>query len=190
MPEFTPNGGAPLSRYRDYLLALARARVDARMWAKLDPSDIVQETLLKAHRAMDQFRGHTEAQLAAWLQTILANTLANALRTLGRHKGDAGISLDAALEESSVRLAAWLADDRLPPDQVAARNEQLLRLAGALAQLPEDQRVVLEMKHLQGFSVAEICERTGRTKASVVGLLFRGVKALRVLLGDAGESSR
>jgi RNA polymerase sigma-70 factor (ECF subfamily) len=190
MAEFAPNNGVPLFRYRDYLLSLARARVDARMWAQLDPSDIVQETLLKAHRAMDQFRGHTEAQLAAWLQAILSNTLANAVRALGRQKGGASFSLDAALAESSARLAAWLADDQLPPDQVAARNEQLLRLAGALAQLPEDQRTVVEMKHLHGFSVAEICERTGRTKASVVGLLFRGVKALRVLLSDAGEAGR
>jgi RNA polymerase sigma-70 factor (ECF subfamily) len=70
---------------------------------------------------------------------------------------------------------------------MAARNEELLRLAAAIRRLPEEQRTVVEMKHLQGMSLSEICERTGRTKVSVTGLLFRGTKALRVLLGEPAD---
>ena len=78
-----------------------------------------------------------------------------------------------------------LTDGELSPPQFAERNEQLLRLADYLDKLPEYQRTVVEMKHLQDCSIAEICERTGRTKASVVGLLFRGMEALRGLFDES-----
>jgi RNA polymerase sigma-70 factor (ECF subfamily) len=189
MTESGPLSGTSLIRYREYLLLLARIHIEPRMRSKLDPSDVVQETLLKAYGAFAQFRGETEQQLAAWLRAILANTLANAVRAFGRRKGDAERSLEATLEESSVRLAKWLADGELSPQQLAAQNEQLLRLARALALLPDDQRTVLELKHLRGCSVAEICEETRRSKASVVGLLFRGMRKLRALLDDPGREA-
>jgi RNA polymerase sigma-70 factor (ECF subfamily) len=182
-------GGFSLTRYREYLLLLARVQMDPRLQGRLDPSDVVQEALLKAHQALAQFRGESEQQLAAWLRSILAHTLANAVRTFGRHEGNGHVSLDATLEESSVRLKGWLTTGQLSPEQVAARNEQLLGLAAALARLPEEQRCVLELKYLRGCSVVEICEQTGRSKASVVGLLFRGMKKLRVLLDDPSRGT-
>jgi RNA polymerase sigma-70 factor (ECF subfamily) len=171
-----------LARYREYLLYWARGRIGPAMRGQLDASDVVQEALLRAHRAMAQFRGRTEQQMAAWLRTILANTLANAVRSLGRRKAGVEWSLDRALEESAVRLAAELGDEQVSPDELAAKNEQLLTLARTLARLPYDQRSVLELKHLDGLTVAEICERTGRSRASVIGLLYRGMKALRALM--------
>jgi RNA polymerase sigma-70 factor (ECF subfamily) len=180
-----------LPRYREYLHSLVRARLEPRMWAKVDPSEVVQEALLKAHQARDQFRGQTEQQLAAWLRTILNNTLINALRDCGRRNGNASISLNEILESSFGHAGNVPADPGLPPDELAAQNERLVGLAEALGRLPEDQRTVLEMKHLHGLSVAEICARTERTKPSVVGLLYRGTKALRILLdnsSDAGAS--
>jgi RNA polymerase sigma-70 factor (ECF subfamily) len=168
-----------LARYREYLWSLARARLDPRLWARVDPSEVVQEALLKAHAARDQFRGQTEQELAAWLRTILNNTLANALRACNRRHGLASVPLSDLSDSSSAPRANVPADSGLPPEEVAANNEQLLRLAAALKRLPDDQRVVLEMKHLHGLTVAEICERTGRSKSAVAGLLFRGVKALR-----------
>src|SRR5262245_24453173 len=116
-----------LERFRDYLRLLARLQLDPRWRAKLDPSDLVQQTLLQAHEACDQFRGRTAAEQAAWLRQILARVLANAVRDLGRAKRDAGRerSLEAALEQSSARLEAWLAAEQSSPSETVERNEQL-----------------------------------------------------------------
>jgi RNA polymerase sigma factor (sigma-70 family) len=70
------------------------------------------------------------------------------------------------------------------PEEAAARDGQLLRFTRALARLPGDQRDVLELKYLQGLSLAEICEQTGRSKPSVAELIFRGVNALRDLMDE------
>jgi RNA polymerase sigma-70 factor (ECF subfamily) len=177
-----------LTRYREYLRALAGARLEQRPGAGVDPSEVVQEALLKAHQARHQFRGETEQQLAAWLRTILNNTLANMLRDNSRrHERGFPYANDAA-ESSATGAADLPADPGLPPEELAANNEQLLRLASALEHLPEDQRAVVEMKHLHGLSVAEICERLDRSKPAVVGLLYRGLKTLRKLLDEANAN--
>jgi RNA polymerase sigma-70 factor (ECF subfamily) len=181
MGHYIPPGGSSLTRYRDYLRSLARSRLDRRPPAGLDPSDIVQEALMRAHRYRDQFRGRTEEELAAWLRSILHNTLANALRACSRHPGGVSLPADGS-DSSSAHAGLAPADGRPPPDDVAAQNEQLLRMARALGGLPEDQRSVLERKYLHGLSVAEICEQTGRSRPAVAGLLYRGLKALRVLM--------
>jgi RNA polymerase sigma-70 factor (ECF subfamily) len=189
MPHPDSPGGKPLDGFRDYLRLLARLQLDPRLQSKLDASDIVQETLLKAHAKMDQFRGTTEAELAGWLRQILANTLAEALRRYGSEARDLGRerSLEAALEESSARLEHWLADDRSAPGRAADRQEQLLHLAEALARLPADQRMALELHHLKGRPVAEVARELGRTPAAVGSLLYRGLKKMRELLGESGQ---
>src|SRR5215831_2098028 len=71
-----------LERYRAYLQFLARLRLGRWLQGQLSASDVVQETLLKAHKHRDQFRGQTEAEYRGYLRRILANTVADAARKL------------------------------------------------------------------------------------------------------------
>jgi RNA polymerase sigma-70 factor (ECF subfamily) len=160
---------------------LAGLQLDARLQGKVEPSDIVQETLLKAHQGRDQFHGQSEAEMAGWLRKILANTMIDALRRFTSEGRDVGLeqSLEASLHESSRRLEGWLASAEASPVEQAERQERLLRLAAALADLPEEQRLALELKHLEGWSVHAISERLGRSEAGVGGLLRRGLQRLR-----------
>jgi len=174
----------PLERYRDYLRVLARVQVGTRLRVKLDPSDLVQQTLLRAHEKRGQFRGQTEAEFASWLRQILANQLAKAVRRFATGARDVALerSLETALDESSSRLEAWLAADYASPSEHAAHNEQLLRLARALAALPEDQRRAIELHYIKGAPLAEVGKQLGRGNRAVAGLVFRGLKNLREFL--------
>ena len=184
--------GESLERCREYLRLMARIQFDPRLQGKLDPSDVVQQTLLKAHEKMDQFRGRSQAELTAWLRQILANNLAEASRRYGADIRNVARerSLEANLNESSARLEACLLANQSSPSQQAIRHEQLFELANALAALPDDQRRAVELHHLQGYSVAEVGEFMNRSRPAVVGLLFRGLKALRLRLKvHEGEES-
>ena len=176
--------GRVLEGYRNYLRLLARLQLDPLARRVLDPSDVVQQTLLEAHQARARFRGETSGQLAAWLRQILACNLRDALRTLGRDCRDVARqqSLDDALAASSQRLAAWLAADQSSPSEQAERNERAVLLADALAALPEAQREALILQHWQGWTLDQIAAHLGRTPAAVAGLLKRGLKQLRQAL--------
>jgi RNA polymerase sigma-70 factor (ECF subfamily) len=186
MADEPQESGSSLDRYRDYLHLLARLQLHPRLRSKLDPSDVVQQTLLKAYQAIGQFRGQREGERAAWLRTILANVLTDALRKFSAGARDIAQerSLERAVEQSSARLEAWLASDHSSPSEQAIRHEQLLRLSEALARLPEDQRMALELQHLQRWSVEAISEHLGRSKSAIGGLLRRGMRKLRELMHE------
>jgi RNA polymerase sigma-70 factor (ECF subfamily) len=170
-----------MEAYRDYLGLLARLQVAPPLQAKIDLSGVVQMTLFEAHRGLDQLRGQSESQKIAWLRKILLHNLADALRKVAAGKRDVGRerSLEAALEESSSRLEAFLAADQSSPSQQVMKGEQLLRLAQALARLPESQRRAVELHHLKGWPLNEIARELGSSKPAVAGLLHRGMQNLR-----------
>src|SRR5260370_14818068 len=112
-----------VQRFRDYLRLLARLHLGDRLRGKVEASDVVQQTLLEAHQKLDQFRGHSDAELAAWLRRLLACTLADVLRAHGRARRDVAREQPlAALEASSARLEAWLAAEQSSPTERAARH--------------------------------------------------------------------
>ncbi|MCE9603502.1 MAG: sigma-70 family RNA polymerase sigma factor [Planctomycetia bacterium] len=185
----SPHPDLPLDRYRSYLLLLARLQLDGRAQSKLDPSDVVQQTLLEAHAKQGQFQGNEDG-LAAWLRRSLANNLKDALRALRRGKRDVRreTSLEAAMDHSSLQLAAMLPAEGASPSRQASRNEDLLLLACTLERLPEAQRQAVMLHHLHGWPLAEVAATLGRTDAATAGLLHRGLKRLRELMSSETQS--
>ena len=181
----------PLEEFRSYLLLLARVQLAGGPGHRIDASDIVQQTLLEAHAKAHQFTGDDSA-LVAWLRQALVNNLREAWRALRRAKRDIRREqdIDAAVAQSSARLAAIIAAPHSSPSQRAVRNEDLLRLADALTRLPAAQREAIILHHLHGASLTETAERLGRTDAAVAGLLHRGLRKLREILANgSGESA-
>ncbi len=177
--------GALLQLYGNYLKVLAAGQLDRRLSARIGPSDIVQETLLEAHRDFAAFRGTTRQEFLAWLRKILVNNLS---RTAERHlhaakrdvRREVAIPvLTEALNRSAGRLEAVLADSATSPSSNFDRQENALIVADQLAELPRDYREVLTMRHLQGMSFDEIAECLNRSPGAARMLWLRAVEALR-----------
>ncbi len=175
-----------LDRFRDYLRLLARLHMGAGLKARVDPSDLVQETLLDAHKGRAQFHGTTDAELMAWLRTTLAHNLADAAKAQKKAKRDVARerSLEAEFGQSTARLGDWLAAQQSTPSRRMSREEEALRLAGALARLPGPQREAVELHHLKGLSLKELAAHLERSEAAAAALLNRGLKGLRELLEE------
>lgn len=179
--------GRLLEAYRNYLTLMARVQLGKSLRGKVDPSDVVQEAFLEAHRDFRQFRGETEAELLAWLRRVLATSLADQVR---RHRGtqrrDLRLErqLAAALDRSSQALERGIAAPDSSPSARAERREDALRLAEALERLPADYRDVLLLRHFQGLTFPEIARRLDKTLDAVKNVWLRGLSRLRRTLEE------
>jgi RNA polymerase sigma-70 factor (ECF subfamily) len=175
-------------QYRDYLHLLARMQLAPALAGKVDLSGIVQQTLWEASR--DARASMNEAELLPWLRQILANNLRDEFRRWSAMRRDVRReqSLEAALEQSSAQLEQWLPSTQSSPSQRAAGNEELARLAAALTTLPDDQRIAVEMHHLQGLPLSQIAAQLGRSSEAVASLLYRAMQRLKKHLNPAKEN--
>ena len=113
--------GQLLELYRNYLRLMARSLIHQPLQVRLDASDLVQETFLKAHREFRQFVGSEERELVAWLRQILVRTLSNEAKhhlAQGRDQRRQE-SLDVLLDRSSVAIQEQLADSIASPSSHA-----------------------------------------------------------------------
>jgi RNA polymerase sigma-70 factor (ECF subfamily) len=174
-----------LESYRQYLKLLARTGIDHSLQGKADPSDLVQETFLKAHQHFRQFRGNNEVELTAWLRRILARNLADLTRRYhlaesrraGRER-----SLERLLNTSSQALDKLLANAAGSPSESAQRRELSVVLANALAELSEEQREVVVLHSLEERDWPEVALLMKRTAGAVRSLWVRALKQLRPLI--------
>jgi RNA polymerase sigma-70 factor (ECF subfamily) len=194
--EARAGGGAALGQlldvYRNYLGLLARVQIGRRLRSKVDPSDLVQEAFLEAHRDFPQFRGSSEGELVAWLRRILVTNLANVVRHyVGTQGRDVRMETDLAreVEDSSRMLERGLVAGGSSPSQRAARREQSVLLADALHALLPDYREVIILRNLEGLTFPQVAERMGRSLDSVEKLWVRALVQLRRNLGSRHDES-
>jgi RNA polymerase sigma-70 factor (ECF subfamily) len=180
--------GKPLEQFRDFLCRLARGRFPARLQGKLDPSDIVQQTMLEAHAKRAQLRGDTPGEIAAWLRLMLLHNLADAGRAFRQDCRELDRERPLAGSSSSPGLGCDLAAEQSSPSQQAQQAELAAQLAHALVALPDGQREAIVLHYWHKASLAEIARELGRTQAAVAGLLKRGLKQLRTKLQEEATS--
>jgi len=174
--------GQLLDAHRSYLRLLARLEVGRRLQAKVDASDLVQETFLQAHRAFPDFRGTSEAEMLQWLRSILASRLS---KTVRRYYGAQcrDLELEQDLGRSSQALQGMLAISETSPSQRVVRQEQAVLLANAVERLPDDYREVIVLRNLRRLRFQEVAREMGRSVDSVHKLWARALTKLRVELG-------
>ncbi len=171
-----------LLKFQNYLVLLATSQLRQLQELRLEPMDLVQETFTRAHQRWEQYTGEGDRELAGWLRSILTNYLRDILRRQGRELDEQ--QLRNQLDESSMRLERWLTCNDLTPRRIVLKQERLLRVVDALGELPESQRLALELRYLDGHNIEQICERMHRTPASVGGLLQRGLANLRQAIDE------
>jgi RNA polymerase sigma-70 factor (ECF subfamily) len=181
-----PALGRLLELYRNYLRVVARALIGHALRVRLDASDLVQETFLKAHGEFRQFLGSTEPELTAWLRQILVRTLANQARHHRREGRNyqRDEPLEVLLERSSSGVQRALATSLSSPSSLASRREQAVLLADALEKLPPDYREVFLLRNVEHFPFEEIAVRMGRSPGAARMLWTRTLKKLSQLLEE------
>jgi RNA polymerase sigma-70 factor (ECF subfamily) len=148
-------------RYSVALYRLARRRVASDS----DARDIVQQAMLQLHRARADFRG--DSRLRPWLFTIAMNLVREHHRKKGRKREDA-------------LLAEPAARDGVPEDA----RERAAQVRAALAELPEQQREIIELHWFEESPYEEIAVIVGASVAAVRVRAHRGYERLRKILGD------
>lgn len=175
------------SQCRNYVGVVARAQVESWMRTKVDASDLVQQTLLEAHRGIDAFRGTTEAEWLAWLRKILAHNTTDFMRQYrgtAKRAVDREVSMYRPTPSRSRRTAIEPSDGGESPSFAALRHERELAVAEAVAALPDDYREVIMLRNLQRLSFNEIAERMDRTRPAAQMLWLRALRRLEQQLAD------
>ncbi len=167
--------GQLLDLYRNYLTMLARIQISPTLQSKLSASDLVQETFLRAKQGIRGFHGDTETELIAWLRRIMANRLADAFRSFTAKQRDVRIEQTLAdrLDESSRQLQRLLPSHDPSPSEQFMLHEQVVQLADALEQLPDNYRQVIILRHLEGLSFPRVAVEMGRSLDSVKNLALQ-----------------
>jgi RNA polymerase sigma-70 factor (ECF subfamily) len=174
------------ARCRDYLGLAARARVEARLRAKVDASDLVQQTMLEAHRGFARFQGATEAEWLAWLRRILDHNAADFVRRYrGTGKRQVGREVPLAGVNSSEAGCPEPAAEQESPSSAAVRNEGELALTAALARLAPDHREVIVLRNLQRLPFDEVAKRMERSRPAAQMLWMRAIQKLQEAMGGS-----
>lgn len=166
---------------RSFVVVIAQLQLNRRLHAKVEPSDLVQQSLLEAHRGFDQFKGATPAEWLAWLKQIVRHNAFDAddhyRQTLCRDVRKEQ-SLDAVDSHDS-RQQPHLASPDPTPSQNFAHAELELRIVAAIESLPHDFRQVILLRNLERLPFDQVAQRMNRTRGACQMLWMRAIEELR-----------
>ncbi|HLA85177.1 MAG TPA: sigma-70 family RNA polymerase sigma factor [Thermoguttaceae bacterium] len=174
---------------RSYLGVVAGAQIETWLRAKVDASDVVQQTMLEAHRDFARFDGQSEKEWLGWLRGILKHNLADFVRC---YRGTAKRQARREVrwrDPAASTFAHGVPEPAAPgatPSQEVVRMDNELRVAAALAELPEDYREVIALRNFQRLPFAEVAERMNRSRPAAQMLWMRALAKLEEALEGEG----
>jgi RNA polymerase sigma-70 factor (ECF subfamily) len=175
--------GQLLQQHRPYLRLLALRSLDARVGARLDASDVVQQTCLSVHRNIAEFEGN-QAQFLAWLRQIHERNIQNAFRDHVQLK-KRSIEREQRVEQSGFGISQFAPAQVSSPSRRLMLDEDSVRLAAALDELTEEQATAIRLKFLEGYRVSEVAQSMDRSVDAVGALIRRGLVQLKKRLGES-----
>jgi len=172
---------------RSYLDLVARAHIESWLRVKVDASDVVQETMLEAHRDFGRFQGQSEQEWLAWLRQILSHNMADFVRRYhgtGKRQARREVPLGERSEGGRLRGPPEPAAPGATPSQELVRMDDEIRVAAAVAQLPPDYQEVILLRNLQRLPFSEVAERMQRSRPAVQMLWMRAIRKLQEALAE------
>jgi RNA polymerase sigma-70 factor, ECF subfamily len=179
-------GGDPLAEvailagHRDRLRRLVASRLDPRVAARIDPSDVIQEALADASLRLSAYLQSPPLPLLPWLCQFVLERLAKLhrhhLRTSKR-----SVDRERPLSGFSSRRPRWAVGQHpvaggTSPSGRVIRDEDCQRVRAAMARLPEGDRKLLAMRHIEALSMAQIAAALGINEGAAK---VRHIRALR-----------
>lgn len=184
--------GALLERHRESLRRLVRLRLDRRLAARVDASDVVQDVLLEASGRLADYLRDPAMPFHLWLRSMARDRIIDMHR---RHRAAEKRSVEKERplhahfgDRSSIELAGVLKDPELTPAAATLKKELEARFLAALDELSEDDRDILLMRHFEGLGNGEAAEALGLSPAAAGMRHLRALRRLREILeGDEPE---
>jgi len=176
------------SRHEDRLQRMIRFRLDRRLYGRVDSADVLQEVWLDASKRVAEYVANPVVPVFIWLRQIAWQTIIDLHR---RHLGaqKRSVANEVALgagggnrEDTSLSIAARLAGDLTSPSQAAIRDERMLQLRQALAEMDEIDREVLALRHFEELGNNEVAEILGIQKTAASNRYIRALKRLKDVL--------
>jgi RNA polymerase sigma-70 factor, ECF subfamily len=180
---------ALFAAHRERLLRMVEMRLDARLHARLDASDVVQDAYVEVVERLDEYLRDPKLPFFLWLRLVVGERLLKLHRHhLGTQMRDAGreVSLyrGALPAASSAALAAQLLGKYTSPTQAAVRAERILRMQEALNSLDPVDREILSLRHFEELTAAEAAQVLGIDESAAIKRDFRALKRLKQVLTD------
>jgi RNA polymerase sigma-70 factor (ECF subfamily) len=183
-----------IERHQDAILRLVRMRLDRRIQPRVGVSDVVQDVFIEANRRLQKYLQDPVMPFHLWLRQIAKDRIIDAHR---RHRVSAKRSVDreqpahlpADMDHSSMALANQLVDGEVTPMAAATQRELAARVEQTIAELPEQDRDIVLMRHYEFLSNQEVAEALGLSQPAASMRYLRAIRRMRDLLLVEEEDS-
>ncbi len=165
-----------MNEYRAYLRLIAEREMGRSLMVRSDQSDVVQKSCIAAMNNFQQFAGETSQEFAAWLTEIHRNKIRDEYKSAKAQKRD--------LDRETLVSEDIEHGNMIAPHQRMLDGERAIILANALDEIPEKQREVVRLRHIEGWSLERISKLLDSNPAAIASLIYRGVKSLREKLNQ------